>query len=259
MKALSIKQPWSWLIVNGYKNIENRKWKTNFRGEFYIHASKAFDLNGYNFVKEHFPDIFKLIPSIDKFETGGIVGSSYLKNCISSSDSPWFFGPFGFELEKSKVMKFKPMKGQLGFFDVNLNFESYYFEEEILPKSSGWFKYADPESMLRLIKKELSNPLPIDKWKLKSEPLEYLDLSMVKKMKGYSDEKRTWEWKGNLGYFGHYPYEDWFKLLKDIHDHGLQYPITLKKINNEYKIYEGNHRIAALEQLGYQKIPVEYL
>lgn len=39
MKALSIKQPWASLIAHGIKNIENRTWKTNFRGKIYIHAS----------------------------------------------------------------------------------------------------------------------------------------------------------------------------------------------------------------------------
>lgn len=41
--ALSIKQPWAELILNNKKNIELRSWKTNFRGEFYIHASKTVD------------------------------------------------------------------------------------------------------------------------------------------------------------------------------------------------------------------------
>ena len=39
MKALSIKQPWASLIAHGIKDIENRTWKTNFRGRIYIHAS----------------------------------------------------------------------------------------------------------------------------------------------------------------------------------------------------------------------------
>lgn len=32
MKVITIKQPWASLIVSGLKNIENRTWKTNFRG-----------------------------------------------------------------------------------------------------------------------------------------------------------------------------------------------------------------------------------
>ncbi len=37
---LSIRQPWAWLIVNGYKDIENRTWSTRFRGKVLIHAGK---------------------------------------------------------------------------------------------------------------------------------------------------------------------------------------------------------------------------
>ena len=40
MKALSIRQPWAWLIVNGYKDIENRTWSTDFRGRVYVHAGR---------------------------------------------------------------------------------------------------------------------------------------------------------------------------------------------------------------------------
>lgn len=32
MKAISILQPWAWLIVNRYKPVENRGWYTFFRG-----------------------------------------------------------------------------------------------------------------------------------------------------------------------------------------------------------------------------------
>ena len=38
MKALSIKQPWASLIAHGIKNIENRGWRTNFRGRILIHT-----------------------------------------------------------------------------------------------------------------------------------------------------------------------------------------------------------------------------
>ena len=32
MKALSIQQPWAWLIAHGKKDVENRTWATAFRG-----------------------------------------------------------------------------------------------------------------------------------------------------------------------------------------------------------------------------------
>lgn len=39
MKALSIKEPFASLVSLGIKRIETRSWKTNYRGEIYIHAS----------------------------------------------------------------------------------------------------------------------------------------------------------------------------------------------------------------------------
>lgn len=42
MKALSILQPWAWLITAGHKDIENRRWWTNYRGPFLIHAGKKW-------------------------------------------------------------------------------------------------------------------------------------------------------------------------------------------------------------------------
>lgn len=43
MKTLSIKQPWASLIAEGIKDVENRTWRTNFRGRVFIHASAKWD------------------------------------------------------------------------------------------------------------------------------------------------------------------------------------------------------------------------
>jgi hypothetical protein len=40
MKTLSVRQPYAWLIVAGFKTIENRTWRTNYRGPLQIHASQ---------------------------------------------------------------------------------------------------------------------------------------------------------------------------------------------------------------------------
>ena len=55
MKALTIKEPWASLIINGYKKYEFRSWKINYRGKVLIHAGniekemlsrfKDYDLN----------------------------------------------------------------------------------------------------------------------------------------------------------------------------------------------------------------------
>jgi hypothetical protein len=41
IKALSLKQPFATLLVNGKKRIEIRTWNTNYRGRFWVQASKT--------------------------------------------------------------------------------------------------------------------------------------------------------------------------------------------------------------------------
>lgn len=116
MKALSIRQPWAWLIAHGYKPVENRTWNTKFRGEFLIHAGKGFDKAGYAWVRDNFPEID--MPAPYEFERGGIVGISNLYAVATVSNSPWFFGPVGFCLRDSRPLPFVPMLGRLGFFEA---------------------------------------------------------------------------------------------------------------------------------------------
>jgi len=40
MKAISLKQPWGWLVVTERKTIETRTWSTSYRGDLLICASK---------------------------------------------------------------------------------------------------------------------------------------------------------------------------------------------------------------------------
>lgn len=113
-KALSIQQPWPWLIVNGYKDIENRDWRTAFRGRFLVHAGKKIDKAGYAYVVENFPDI--TLPEPSALEVGGVVGMTMLMDCVSTSPSRWFMGKWGFVLSESKALPFAAARGQLGFF-----------------------------------------------------------------------------------------------------------------------------------------------
>lgn len=123
MKALSIKQPWAWLIVHGYKNVENRDWPTHHKGPFLIHAGKKFDMEGYEWVKAHFPEIPLPLPS--EFPLGGIVGHSTLRKCVppgsimlTEDHDRWYQGQYGFILECSAPITFFPLKGKLRFFNA---------------------------------------------------------------------------------------------------------------------------------------------
>lgn len=41
MKVLSLREPFATLILEKKKCVETRSWKTNYRGELYIHASQT--------------------------------------------------------------------------------------------------------------------------------------------------------------------------------------------------------------------------
>lgn len=114
MKALSIMQPWAWLIVNGKKNIENRDWPTKMRGRIYVHAGKKMDPGAVEYIRNEYPDI--ALP--DRYELGGIVGEVTITGCVEESTSRWFYGDYGFTLERGRPIPFRAYRGQLGFFEI---------------------------------------------------------------------------------------------------------------------------------------------
>ena len=124
MKALSIRQPWAYLIVNGYKDIENRSWPTSFRGEVLIHAANGMTKNEYEDCRETVTAINRLIkypillPEFPHLERGGIIGKAEITDCVHDHDSLWFFGKFGFVIKNAQPLTFTPYKGRLGFFEV---------------------------------------------------------------------------------------------------------------------------------------------
>ena len=122
MLALSIRQPWAYMILNCGKDIENRTWSTRVRGRVLIHAAKGMTMDEYYesclFAFGIDPSIQERIPFLGEFERGGIVGSVEIVDCVTRSDSPWFEGPFGFVLRDPIALPFRPCRGALGFFEV---------------------------------------------------------------------------------------------------------------------------------------------
>lgn len=121
MKALSIRQPWAWLILHAGKDIENRDWPTHFRGRFLIHAAKGMTRDEYENGRDTLldipgPDIE--LPRFEDLRRGGIVGYAELVDCVTASESQWFFGSYGFVLRDATPLPFIPYRGSLGFFDV---------------------------------------------------------------------------------------------------------------------------------------------
>jgi hypothetical protein len=112
-KALTIRQPWAWLIISGHKDIENRTWKTNYRGPLLIHAASSFASMSF----EEIEDKFRVkLPPRDAMRRGGIVGICNLVDCVTKHRSKWFEGPYGFVLENAKSRRFQPMNGRLNLW-----------------------------------------------------------------------------------------------------------------------------------------------
>ena len=118
MRALSIRQPWAWLVVNGYKDIENRTWSTNFRGRIYVHAGQRTVDEDYPEQRQYITQAGIVIPA--QLARGAIIGEVTIVGCLAASDSPWFCGPYGFTLEDPVAYDTPvPFRGQLGFFPID--------------------------------------------------------------------------------------------------------------------------------------------
>lgn len=125
LPALSIRHPWAWLILHAGKDIENRSRRTNYRGEFLIHASGTCTRRDWIEAARYYESVMLMgecsaeagaIPHRLDLECGGIVGIAEIVGCVSESDSPWFFGPRGYVLPNVRPLPFTPCKGRLGFF-----------------------------------------------------------------------------------------------------------------------------------------------
>ncbi|PXX71837.1 ASCH domain-containing protein [Pseudomonas sp. LAMO17WK12:I10] len=118
MKALSIRQPWAWLIVHGGKDIENRSWHTKYRGRFLVHAAKGMTSAEFTQALLYCYDRGLPMPDRADMQRGGIIGSVGLVDSLDTSDSPWYMGQKGLLLRDPKPLPFTPLKGRLGFFEV---------------------------------------------------------------------------------------------------------------------------------------------
>lgn len=95
MRVLSLKEPFATLICNNKKYIETRSWKTNYRGEIYIHASKSKIDKSINDRKE----LLKLIDN-DSMNYGFIICKCELVDCIEMTDN------YIKEIEKNEHQQF---------------------------------------------------------------------------------------------------------------------------------------------------------
>lgn len=137
MRALSIRQPFPWLIIRPditdaderrkaiandlIKCVENRTQEFSYRGQCLIHSPNTDDTE---LVRKGILATFGItIPEL--LPVGGIVGVTEIVSCVSSFPSAWFTGPFGLTLRNSRPLPFREMKGRLGIWETGLELKDF--------------------------------------------------------------------------------------------------------------------------------------
>ena len=121
MKALSVRQPYAWLIVGGAKLVENQKRIHLYRGELAIHAARKPDREPLEAIEQ------RLGVKVDRdaLRYGGIVGIVTVVNAVETEPlaaplarwrNPAY--RYGLILENPRQVAFVPFLGKLNLFDV---------------------------------------------------------------------------------------------------------------------------------------------
>lgn len=91
VNVLTLQEPYAWLVSQGIKDVENRKWHSNFRGRVFIHSAKTFSPN-YSSV-EHWTGTHMgvVLPERDELAKtmGRIVAVAEFDQMVFDHQSPW--------------------------------------------------------------------------------------------------------------------------------------------------------------------------
>lgn len=122
MKALSFRQPWAELILQGRKTIDLRTWPTRHRGHLAIHASQQMEVEICR--------LYNLDPAT--LTTGALVGVVEVVEMVPLDDGKWESlrdqhlkpGPFPGDLlgwrlhDPQRLPQPIPLSGRLGLFSI---------------------------------------------------------------------------------------------------------------------------------------------
>jgi hypothetical protein len=116
MRALTIHQPWAYLIAVGEKRIENRVWKTAHRGPLLIHAGATRKL------VETRPDLMARVADAAGLAFGAVVAVVDLVDCVPLAEvasEPYAVGPWCWLLaDPEPISPAVPFRGAQRLFDV---------------------------------------------------------------------------------------------------------------------------------------------
>lgn len=100
MKALTIDPLWAWAIVHDYKWIENRVWRTHYRGRLVIHAARNVPRQRQDDTRTLLEAAGVACPTEETLDAlrGCLVGAVDVTDCVEPStlpaSVPFASGPF---------------------------------------------------------------------------------------------------------------------------------------------------------------------
>lgn len=115
-RVLSVWQPFAWAIASGRKKVDNRKWRTAYRGVVYIHAGRTFSRAGAEWLAQTFRT---KVP--EDLPRGAVVAVADLTDVVTRKNAKrfgrWFTGPYGLVLANVRSLR-SPVKtlGKLGLY-----------------------------------------------------------------------------------------------------------------------------------------------
>jgi activating signal cointegrator 1 len=104
MKAITLHEPWAWLVLHGWKEVETRSWSTDYRGLLAIHAGKKRDVDGamlhlrMNSIRGVSD---RLIPPFEELPFGAVIATCRLSAVI----------PMHRLADEAKRLAFEPARG----------------------------------------------------------------------------------------------------------------------------------------------------
>ena len=129
IKAISIHQPYPFLITQGIKTFETRTWFTNYRGPLLICSAKTDEKRP---VFENLKDILKLEVNWEDLPRGYVIAIADLVSCVQMNDpmiddqsckellcGNWEPGNYAWKLENVRPFsQLIPVTGKQGLWNV---------------------------------------------------------------------------------------------------------------------------------------------
>lgn len=114
-RALTIDAWWAHAIAHGTKRVENRGWRTKYRGELLIHAGKTTRRDN-EAIAAIFDIDSRLLSESSKLQVeqsrGRVIAVAELVDCVSIDDrdrvaphNAWAFGPWCWVLSRVRVLE----------------------------------------------------------------------------------------------------------------------------------------------------------